>query len=388
MGAWGDDDFGPGDDGQDRKALLADALDPGETIIWRGGPIRWALVRRAIPRALFGLLWTAFVVMWMAMVARNGVGKPKPGRVVEPFVPGNVAFAAIAGLWLLPFGIYTIAGPYLAGRKAARTAYALTDRRALVIEPGLFGRVRTRSYAPEALALMTCNERADGVGDLVFERVAAWSGARPIGFVGIARVREVESLVRKTSRPESPSRKRPPVEPAIYRASVGAHFARIVCLLWGGLVSFCLVANGVILLGFSLVAPQKVKVLSSLREMAAANGLPGPLGFACAAAIGFGSVIILGLAGCLTIRYALAMPTRITIDGDGRIAFHGWRRTVELRPEEILSVATGAWYDPNHSQVTVRHAGGKMIFFSQFPDFRGFLARLKALNPAVEIRGF
>jgi hypothetical protein len=99
-------------------------------------------------------------------------------------------------------------------------------------------------------------------------------------------------------------------------------------------------------------------------------------------------VIILVLAAFLTIRFALAMPTRITIDGDGRIASHGWRRTVELRPEEIPSVATGAWYDPNHSQATLRHAGGRILFFSQFPDFRDVLARLKAPNPAVEIRGY
>jgi hypothetical protein len=392
MGAWVND-FGPGDSGLARKALIAESLDPGERIVWQGGPIRSALIRRAIPKALFGLLWTAFVVTWMAMVAQRGLGKPAPGKVVEPFSRGNVAIAAMAGLWLLPFGIYTSARPLLEGRKAGRTAYALTDRRALVVEPGLFGHVRSRGYSPERLALMACNEQADGAGDLVFENRADWSGSRPIGFLAIDRVREVEALARKTLHLEGPGRERPTVapsrivvEPATYRAGADTYLARIICSIIGGITSYCLMANGVVFLGFFLSAPQKA--IAILQEAAAAKGWAGPLGLACAMAVGSGTAIILGLAACLSIRFALVMPTKIAVASDGLISFHGWRRTLELRPEDIRSIKTGAWYDPNHSQVTVRYAGGKLIFFSQFPNFRDFLARLKALNPTVEIRGF
>ena len=87
-----------------------------------------------------------------------------------------------------------------------RIHYALTDRRALIWEPGWF-RYTVRSYAREALGRMVRVDRTGGAGDLVFEEYYTRSTdsdgmssttRHQRGFMGIDGVREVEELVRLT----------------------------------------------------------------------------------------------------------------------------------------------------------------------------------------------
>ncbi len=89
-----------------------------------------------------------------------------------------------------------------------RIHYALTDRRALIWEPGWFrDRYTVRSYAREALGRMVRVDRTGGAGDLVFEEYYTRSTdsdgmssttRHQRGFMGIDGVREVEELVRLT----------------------------------------------------------------------------------------------------------------------------------------------------------------------------------------------
>ena len=104
--------------------------------------------------------------------------------------------------------------------------YALTDRRALISEPRWFGRSRSRSYPAQALTLMTCQERDDGSGDLIFGSGRPGRGAfYSIGFFDIDRVRRVESLVRDLREQAEPALGQSPVAK---RDSLGAEEVPIV----------------------------------------------------------------------------------------------------------------------------------------------------------------
>lgn len=145
--------------------MLLSTLMPGESILWTGRPEPGSIARRSLPKALAGLGFVAFTLVWMTGVVRGGNNNWYRGRAVPPFAPHNVLIATCAGLWFLPFGLYVVTRPLRAWWKAGGTAYALTERRAVVVEPGLLGSFTKRSYTIADLALTRCDERADGTGE-------------------------------------------------------------------------------------------------------------------------------------------------------------------------------------------------------------------------------
>lgn len=178
-------------------------LNEGEHLLWVGQPRpRW-LSGEALVLALFGLPFTGFAVFWTAMAlwmgaAANG-GKNNPGLLFQVCFP-------MFGLPFIVIGLGLLSSPYWQRRRALRTCYALTDRRALVWEAGNFGSVTVRSYEPGALKAMERVEYADGSGDLVFEEVRrVWAGSQGRrrtsterrGFLAVDDVRTIEALVRK-----------------------------------------------------------------------------------------------------------------------------------------------------------------------------------------------
>jgi hypothetical protein len=173
-------------------------LEPGETVIWTCQPLPARLLRQSVPKGLFGLFFVSFALLWMCAVVAGWNNNWDRGQAVAPFATHNVVIAAGAGLWFLPLGIYMLSWPMRAWRQARTTVYALTDRRALIVKPALFGAFRVLSFPPEGLALIQFQERDDGSGDIVFENRKAWYGMRePSGFMAIARARDVETLLRK-----------------------------------------------------------------------------------------------------------------------------------------------------------------------------------------------
>ena len=61
------------------------------------------------------------------------------------------AFGVLFPLFGLPFvmvGVGMLSSPFWLRRRAKRTCYALTDRRAILWEAGWFGSVEVRSYGP------------------------------------------------------------------------------------------------------------------------------------------------------------------------------------------------------------------------------------------------
>jgi len=144
--------------GRDEVGLL---LLPGERILWRGRPDVWAYSMRGawylIP---FSLLWGGFAIFWEVSVLASGGG---------PF------FA----LWGIPFvvaGLYLIFGRILvARREAERTAYAVTNRRILILT-GTFSR-RTTELDLTQLPPSQLDVGSRGIGTITFGNLVG--GFRP-----------------------------------------------------------------------------------------------------------------------------------------------------------------------------------------------------------------
>jgi hypothetical protein len=193
-GTYGDSTLPPELDG-----LVQAELARGEQLLWVGQPLPRRYVLMSIPIVVFGIPWTAFAVFWM--LGASGILFAGPANNA-PVPAGLFACFPLFGLPFVLIGLGMLSAPYWLLRKARRTCYAVTDRRAIIWEPGVFSSVSVRSYGPAQLGRIRRNQRADGSGDLIFEEYASYDnqGHRTIssrGFVGIERVREIEELLRK-----------------------------------------------------------------------------------------------------------------------------------------------------------------------------------------------
>jgi hypothetical protein len=181
-------------------------LSDGERLLWVGQPLPGRIARSAIPIVLFGIPWTAFSIFWVAAASGMvflGFGKGDAG------VGGIGAIFSCFPLFGIPFiliGFGMLSSPYWLRRRAKRTCYALTERRAIIWQGGWFGSVEVRSYGPSELNKIRRTEYSDGSGDLVFEEVVSIgrynNGQRTThttrhGFMAIAEVRKIDELLRK-----------------------------------------------------------------------------------------------------------------------------------------------------------------------------------------------
>lgn len=83
------------------------------------------------------------------------------------------------------------------------------------------------------------------------------------------------------------------------------------------------------------------------------------------------------------VRYP-RMPREIAITGDGWVHFRGRKDSSRIHVASIRSIGRSAGY----RTVRLRHAGGRVRLPNRFPGFYDFLATVKGLNPAIDIRGF
>jgi hypothetical protein len=182
-------------------ASLVDAeLAKGETIAWIGQPIPWRFACSSIPIALFGVPFTAFAFFWIA----GASGFRFPGS------SNAFSFFPLFGIPLVLVGLGMLLSPLWMLYRAGQIVYAVTDRRALVIERSLLGRVTIRSFEPARLTDVTRTQYADGSGNLIFLREYrpdpryGANGRRgrffEVGFLAIPDVKEAEDRLRELAR--------------------------------------------------------------------------------------------------------------------------------------------------------------------------------------------
>lgn len=155
------------------KELLLD----GESLRWRGQPVRAAYVMDSLGLAIFGLFWLV-IPTGMLWVLQN--------QRLDPI-------AIAIGILLVPFfaaGLIMVAAPLRAALRAQRIFYAVTDQRVLVRED--FG-VRRVTAIPRVQVRSVSLKRQ--LGDRIFnvgtvevdagESVSQESGRRTIQLVAV-----------------------------------------------------------------------------------------------------------------------------------------------------------------------------------------------------------
>jgi hypothetical protein len=165
--------------------LVRAEMLPGEQLRWVGSPSPAALMRSRQGFFWGGLLFLAFSILWEMIVWFGQNASPRPLLLLWgiPFILVGVGLVlyAPASFWL-----------------ARRMAYAVTDRRVLILEG--FPRRRTGSFWPVDLNPLEVTERADGHGDIIFRQrvIRSEEGSSETlrdGFFGIAAVRDVAGLI-------------------------------------------------------------------------------------------------------------------------------------------------------------------------------------------------
>jgi hypothetical protein len=203
----GKDTLPPELDQRVRSELAAD-----ERLVWVGRPRPDLYRGQTIFLAIFGAFFTAIALFMFSIGLVMTVGFAGFGAAAGGAGGGLAGcFPLFFCLFTVPFmliGGYMMTAPLWMPKRIARVVYALTNRRAIIWEPGWFrGQYTVRNYTREGLGRMYRTDRADGSGDLVFEEFYTQSSnsdgnvstrRNQRGFLGIDRVREVEELLRLT----------------------------------------------------------------------------------------------------------------------------------------------------------------------------------------------
>lgn len=143
------------------RLLALAALVPGERVIWAGRPAgRYGVFRSLV---FSGCAVAGAAVMAGGLAAAGAIqGWVFPGAGADLFRWIGVGLVVLALLAL-------VVAPLAAWWHATRTAYVVTDRRALVVTAGIGGGVR--SFAPATLARTAVRRYDRAGGDIVFERL-------------------------------------------------------------------------------------------------------------------------------------------------------------------------------------------------------------------------
>jgi hypothetical protein len=83
------------------------------------------------------------------------------------------------------------------------------------------------------------------------------------------------------------------------------------------------------------------------------------------------------------VRYP-AMPSEISVSGDGWVQFRGRKEGKRIHVATIRSIGRS----PGLRTVRLRYNGGRVRMPNRFAGFYDFLSTVKRLNPAIDIRGF
>ena len=230
---------------------------------------------------------------------------------------------------------------------------------------------------------MRSDEQKDGSGDLVFEERRTWVGyTNPIGFLGIEGIQDVESLVRETLAPGR--RSWDPdgddaVRPAPRSRPIGA--LRSYRLSGPGLAfltSIGLVFGLIVLIGLAWIILLPLAWIWGIVPVPAARGLLK----------GGGTGLMFLIPLFFATRMVITMPITITIDEEERnVWFVNWFRRRCVPAAAFLSIRTGGWRDPNSAYVEIRHQGGKLTIFNQYPGFPGFPRAPQGLEPVRRTSG-
>ncbi len=175
------------------RQVLERELDRGERALWMGQPSPGRMAKRNLPILIFAIPWTAFAIFWMAGAA---------GFKIPDFSKGGMEnLFSLFGIPFVLIGLGMFLSPLWAMKKAKKTIYAITDKRAIIMKLGR--RMAIQSFLPQQLQSLRRAQRADGSGDIIFKKEftvdsrGQRSATTEIGFFGIQNVKEIETMLRE-----------------------------------------------------------------------------------------------------------------------------------------------------------------------------------------------
>lgn len=182
--------------------LINRELESDETPVWIGQPIPKFFSRTPLSNFLFAIPWTAFSIFWMCGAA---------GFRIPEF--GPQMFFMLFGLPFVLIGLGLLSTPFWERSRMKKTAYVITDHRAIIFSGG-FSSTTIRSFEPSELKSTTRHEKANGTGDILFDPDAEEQNSHnrnfshaTVGFFNIPNVREVEKHIRELAKKAKTARK-------------------------------------------------------------------------------------------------------------------------------------------------------------------------------------
>jgi len=174
-------------------------LRSGERIVWAGQPIPARFVRVSWLLVVFGIFWTAFSIFWVvgaSFVTSRGS------------TPGPFMLFPLFGVPFVAIGIGMLTSPIWMRKKAANTAYVITDQRAFVLSQTFRKGTQVQNFDPKELQSLEHTQYPDGSGDIIFftERWRDSDGdrrTRRMGFYAVRDVKTVEQHLRGLAQKHS-----------------------------------------------------------------------------------------------------------------------------------------------------------------------------------------
>jgi Na+/citrate or Na+/malate symporter len=179
----------------DIQGMVRSELQPGESLQWTGTADAGRAAVSALPAMIFGIPFAGFALFWITMAYH---GTHAISRSSSNSAAGVFSFFPLFGLPFLLIGLGIVSTPLFAYLKALKTAYAITDKRILVITDG---RTRTvKSCTPADIVSVDHRERAGGTGDVIIRTNSIMQtrnsfSQMTVGLLGVNNVKEVARLV-------------------------------------------------------------------------------------------------------------------------------------------------------------------------------------------------
>lgn len=168
------------------RELLQNILLRDEELRWTGRPIPYYFQKETAGIVGFGVFWSMLCGLFTYLTLTMG-----------DEVPQAVFFI------LGPFdlvGLFLLCSPLFTHRKSKKIFYALTNKRAIIVEPGFFFGHNIHYFELAEDMVREQQLQNDGRGDLVFGYVEAYQQnhrpvMRGVGFLNIPDMKAVEQKI-------------------------------------------------------------------------------------------------------------------------------------------------------------------------------------------------
>lgn len=170
----------------DPKEAIGNELQPDEVVRWIGAPSFGATLLDQLPQLLLGLV----IAGWPSIIIWNDLLERRSSTALY-----GIVFA----------GIFVIVGLQIAGRAVWnilavwRTAYAVTDRKLLIVKD--FMRRNVLTITQSAINVVERKERPDGSGSVTFRRetieIGEGRSTTKLAFIGVPDVRHVAQEIER-----------------------------------------------------------------------------------------------------------------------------------------------------------------------------------------------